>query len=68
MIQSINPATAAVIATYEAHTPDQVNEALTGAVTAQAQWRKRPVEERVTLLTEQMDETVDLAVRSGDTA
>ncbi len=51
LIQSINPATGAVIATYEAHTPDQVDEALTAAVTAQAQWRKRPVEERVTLLT-----------------
>lgn len=50
MIRSINPATGAMIAEYQPHSPAQVDAALTGAVMAQAAWRKVPVEERVRLL------------------
>ena len=50
MIQSINPATGAVIATYEPHSPEEVDAAITGAAQAQARWRKVPVGERVKLL------------------
>ena len=52
MLDAINPATGEVIACYERHTPSDVDAALTGAVRAQAAWRKVPVTERVSLLTE----------------
>jgi succinate-semialdehyde dehydrogenase/glutarate-semialdehyde dehydrogenase len=51
MIQSINPATGAVIANYEPHSPKDVDAALAVAVEAQGRWRKVPVGERVKLLT-----------------
>lgn len=51
MIQSINPATGAVIADYQLHSPDQVDTALTAAAQAQAEWREVPISERVKLLT-----------------
>lgn len=50
MIQSINPTTGDVIATYDLHTPQEVDTALTGAARAQAAWRKVSIDERVKLL------------------
>jgi succinate-semialdehyde dehydrogenase/glutarate-semialdehyde dehydrogenase len=50
VIQSINPTTGKVIAEYQPHTPREVDAALTGAATAQAAWRKVPVDKRVKLL------------------
>jgi succinate-semialdehyde dehydrogenase / glutarate-semialdehyde dehydrogenase len=50
MIQSINPATGAVIAEYEPHSPEEVDAALTGAARRRPGWRKVPVGERVKLL------------------
>lgn len=51
MIQSINPTSGAVIADYELHSAEQIEAALAGAATAQAQWRKVPISERIQLLT-----------------
>jgi len=50
MIESRNPATGEVIATYEPHTPEQVEAALSEAAAAQQNWRKVPVTERTKLL------------------
>lgn len=50
MIQSINPTTGAVIAEYRWHSAAEVEAALAGAVAAQKQWRKVPVQDRVRLL------------------
>lgn len=50
MIQSINPATGTVIASYKAHTDAEVDAALSGAVRAQVAWRRVPVTERTALL------------------
>jgi succinate-semialdehyde dehydrogenase/glutarate-semialdehyde dehydrogenase len=50
MISAINPATGATLATYELTTPEQVDAALDAAVAAQAEWRERPIQMRVELL------------------
>lgn len=47
MIRSINPATGAVLAEYDLHSPEEVNAALDSAVEAQRAWRKVPIETRV---------------------
>ncbi|RYH40183.1 MAG: aldehyde dehydrogenase family protein, partial [Alcaligenaceae bacterium] len=51
MIVSINPATEAVEARLEAHTPDQVEIKLANAASAQRAWALRPIAERSALLT-----------------
>ncbi|MFI5615661.1 NAD-dependent succinate-semialdehyde dehydrogenase [Amycolatopsis sp. NPDC051903] len=52
MIESVNPATGKPLSTYDLHTAEEVDAALDGAVAAQAQWREKPLEERVALLRE----------------
>lgn len=51
MIVTVNPTDGRELARYELHDDAYVDTALTAAATAQKQWRKLPVEERVTLLT-----------------
>jgi succinate-semialdehyde dehydrogenase/glutarate-semialdehyde dehydrogenase len=50
MISTINPVTGEQIQTFDAHTEQQVDAALTAAVEAQNAWRLIPVEERVQVL------------------
>ncbi|MEA3537105.1 NAD-dependent succinate-semialdehyde dehydrogenase [Rhizobium sp. CC-YZS058] len=50
MISSVNPTNGKQLATFELHTEAEVDQALTAAVKAQAQWKTVPVSERVTLL------------------
>jgi succinate-semialdehyde dehydrogenase/glutarate-semialdehyde dehydrogenase len=50
MIQSINPATGEVLASFQAQTKARVEEALSAAVEAQRSWRRVPVDERAILL------------------
>lgn len=50
MIESRNPATGEVIATYAPHTPEQVEAALSGAAAAQRNWRTVPVADRAEML------------------
>jgi len=45
-IQSVNPATEQVIATFSPHTPQQIEAALDGAVKVFASWRKTAFAER----------------------
>ncbi|QRP47717.1 NAD-dependent succinate-semialdehyde dehydrogenase [Amycolatopsis sp. FDAARGOS 1241] len=52
MIESVNPATGKPLSTYDLHTAAEVDAALDGAVAAQAQWREKPLTERVALLRE----------------
>ncbi|MFI5035159.1 MAG: NAD-dependent succinate-semialdehyde dehydrogenase [Acidimicrobiales bacterium] len=47
---SINPATERVVAEYAAHTPEQVEAALSRAAEAFAAWRSTPVAERARLM------------------
>jgi succinate-semialdehyde dehydrogenase/glutarate-semialdehyde dehydrogenase len=49
-ISTVNPATGQTVATFEAHTPEQVDAILTAAVEAQKQWRQVPVAERAAKL------------------
>jgi succinate-semialdehyde dehydrogenase/glutarate-semialdehyde dehydrogenase len=51
MFKSINPATGATVARFDGHTPTQVNNMLIRAVHAQDAWKRKPVAERVGLLT-----------------
>ncbi|UWU25855.1 NAD-dependent succinate-semialdehyde dehydrogenase (plasmid) [Rhizobium sp. CB3060] len=51
MLTSINPATGKEIATYELHTDEYIDAALTAADNAQRKWREVPISERVGLLT-----------------
>ncbi|MBF4551489.1 MULTISPECIES: NAD-dependent succinate-semialdehyde dehydrogenase [unclassified Pseudoclavibacter] len=51
MPTAINPTTGQNIADYPLHTPEDVDRALTAAVTAQRTWRTTPLEERTQLLT-----------------
>ncbi|EYD76538.1 Succinate-semialdehyde dehydrogenase [NAD], Succinate-semialdehyde dehydrogenase (NADP+) [Rubellimicrobium mesophilum DSM 19309] len=51
MIVSVNPATGAELARFQAHSSEQVNAALDAAVAAQRAWRGVPIAERVGLLT-----------------
>lgn len=51
MMQSINPATGAVVAEFALHDGAQVEDALDGAARAQRAWREIPVDRRVRLLT-----------------
>ncbi|TNC50543.1 NAD-dependent succinate-semialdehyde dehydrogenase [Rubellimicrobium rubrum] len=51
MIISIDPSTGTELARFQAHSSEQVNAALDGAVSAQREWRRRPIEQRVELLT-----------------
>lgn len=50
MISTINPATGERIHTFDAHTIQQVDAALTAAAEAQKAWRLVPVEDRVQIL------------------
>jgi succinate-semialdehyde dehydrogenase / glutarate-semialdehyde dehydrogenase len=50
-IDSINPATGKVIASFEEHGPDIIERALDEAVKAQRSWAQVPVAKRVELLT-----------------
>lgn len=50
MISAINPATGATLAEYDLTSPEDVDAALNAANAAQAQWRERPIEARVELL------------------
>jgi succinate-semialdehyde dehydrogenase / glutarate-semialdehyde dehydrogenase len=50
MIHSINPATGETLQTFEAHTPAQVEAALSLAAQAQKQWARLPLSERTSLL------------------
>jgi succinate-semialdehyde dehydrogenase / glutarate-semialdehyde dehydrogenase len=50
MMQSINPATGAVIATFDLHTDTEVDAALSDAVQAQRAWRRVSVDDRMQLL------------------
>lgn len=50
-ISSVNPATEETVATFELHTPDEVEQKLAAAATAQRAWRTTPIEERTALLT-----------------
>ncbi|MET7993381.1 NAD-dependent succinate-semialdehyde dehydrogenase [Amycolatopsis sp. NPDC005232] len=52
MIQSVNPATGKSLSTYDLHTAEEVDAALDAAVAAQAEWREKPLAERVELLRE----------------
>jgi acyl-CoA reductase-like NAD-dependent aldehyde dehydrogenase len=49
-IQSINPATEEVLATFEEFTPSQIEAALAQATTAFQEWRRAPFAERAALL------------------
>jgi succinate-semialdehyde dehydrogenase/glutarate-semialdehyde dehydrogenase len=51
MIHSINPSTGDTIASFDEHTPDAIEQILAQAVQAQRDWARRPVSERVKLLT-----------------
>ena len=48
-MDSTNPATGEVLASYPEHTPDEVTAALDGAAAAFKIWRRVPVEERAAL-------------------
>ncbi|WP_327686352.1 NAD-dependent succinate-semialdehyde dehydrogenase [Streptomyces sp. NBC_00467] len=50
MPQSLNPATEDRVAEYAAHTPGEVDAALTAAVAAQREWRRTPIAHRRRLL------------------
>lgn len=50
-ISSVNPATGDAIATFELHTPDEVESKLAAAAAAQHAWRRQPIERRTALLT-----------------
>ena len=50
MIASVNPATEQTVAEFTAHTPEEVEQKLAAAVTAQRAWRRTPIEERTDLL------------------
>jgi len=52
VITSINPMTGVEIGRFNAHSPQEMDAALTGAVNAQAQWREKPILERISLLRE----------------
>ncbi|MFC4171093.1 NAD-dependent succinate-semialdehyde dehydrogenase [Microvirga sp. GCM10011540] len=51
MIDSVNPATGKVIASFEEYQPDDIEQALEEASQAQRAWARVPVSERVRLLT-----------------
>jgi succinate-semialdehyde dehydrogenase / glutarate-semialdehyde dehydrogenase len=51
MIHSINPSTGETLASFDEHTPDAIEQALAQAVQAQRDWARRPISERVKLLT-----------------
>ncbi|MCB5174207.1 NAD-dependent succinate-semialdehyde dehydrogenase [Microvirga lenta] len=51
MIDSVNPATGKVIASFEEYQPDDIEQALEEASQAQRAWAHVPVSERVRLLT-----------------
>ncbi|MFG6277562.1 NAD-dependent succinate-semialdehyde dehydrogenase [Microbacterium sp. 5K110] len=50
MIASINPATGETVATFTAHSGEEVDQKLDDAVAAQRRWRRTPVDERTALL------------------
>ena len=49
-VESVNPATEAVIATFEQFTPEQVEQALVEADTAFRDWRRHSIGERSTAM------------------
>jgi succinate-semialdehyde dehydrogenase/glutarate-semialdehyde dehydrogenase len=49
-IKTINPASGAVIATYDAHSPEQISAILSRAAQAQKEWKERPLPERARLM------------------
>jgi succinate-semialdehyde dehydrogenase/glutarate-semialdehyde dehydrogenase len=50
MITTINPTDGKRLAEYDLHDDNYVETALSRAIAAQAEWRKTPIEDRVTLL------------------
>src|ERR1700690_3753339 len=50
MLTSINPATGAVIATYQPFTAAEIEERVARAATAYAHWRAVPLDQRIALL------------------
>jgi len=52
MILSVDPATGSELGRFSPHPPNEIDAALDSAVRAQAEWRTRPITERVTLLWE----------------
>lgn len=48
-LESINPATGELVASYEEHTPAEVDQILTDAASAFAAWRRVPMAERTAL-------------------
>jgi succinate-semialdehyde dehydrogenase/glutarate-semialdehyde dehydrogenase len=50
VVTTINPATGAKLAEYQAHTDEQLEVILDSAVAAQAQWRNSSIETRITAL------------------
>ena len=50
-ITSVNPATEEIVASFELHTPDEVEQKLAAAAVAQRAWRREPIEVRTALLT-----------------
>lgn len=56
MQQSINPTTGAVVAEFALHDDAAVEAALAGAATAQREWRRVPIGQRMTLLTSMASE------------
>jgi succinate-semialdehyde dehydrogenase/glutarate-semialdehyde dehydrogenase len=49
-IKTVNPASGAPIATYEAHSPEQIAAILKRAAQAQKEWKERPLPERARLM------------------
>ncbi|MFC7228900.1 NAD-dependent succinate-semialdehyde dehydrogenase [Salinirubellus salinus] len=54
-MRSVDPTTGEELATYEEHTPEEVDAALERAVDEFAEWRERPVQERCGVLVEAAD-------------
>ncbi|MEV4737546.1 NAD-dependent succinate-semialdehyde dehydrogenase [Microbacterium sp. LWO14-1.2] len=50
VISSVNPATEETVATFELHTPEQLEQKLDAAVAAQKSWRRTSIEDRTALL------------------
>ncbi len=50
MPQSVNPATGDVVATYDPHSPDEVNAAIERAAECQRQWRRTSFDDRAAVL------------------
>jgi len=60
-LESVNPATGEVIASYEATAPAEVDRRLDAAVAAQEDWRRLPIERRARVL-----QAVAAGLRAGE--